>query len=88
MCSETHNQAWQCGLNMFIVYKHSDTNMHNYWNLAGETMKTRLILKPGQKGTKRLTDKYGDALVCVRYRYDAELRQRLKTVELIVERSD
>ncbi len=28
-------------------------------------MKTRLILKPGQKGTKRLTDKYGDALVCV-----------------------
>jgi hypothetical protein len=51
-------------------------------------MKTRLILKPGQKGTKRLTDKYGDALVCVRYRYDAESRQRLKTVELIVERSD
>jgi hypothetical protein len=31
---------------------------------------------------KRLTDKYGDALVCVRFRYDAELRQRLKTVEL------
>jgi hypothetical protein len=51
-------------------------------------MKTRLILKPGQKGTKRLTDKYGDALVCVRYRYDAESRQRLKTVELIEERSD
>ena len=51
-------------------------------------MKTRLILKPGQKGTKRLTDKYGDDLVCVRYRYDAESRQRLKTVELVVERSD
>lgn len=51
-------------------------------------MKTRLILKPGQKGTKRLTDKYGDALVCVRFRYDAESRQRLKTVELIVERAD
>jgi hypothetical protein len=51
-------------------------------------MKTRLILKPRQKGTKRLTDKYGDALVCVRFRYDAESRQRLKTVELIVERAD
>jgi len=51
-------------------------------------MKTRLILKPGQKGTKRLTDKYGDALVCVRFRYDAELRQRFKTVELIVEKID
>ncbi|WP_241426328.1 hypothetical protein [Geobacter benzoatilyticus] len=50
-------------------------------------MKTRLILKPGQRGTKRLTDKYGDDLVCVRYRYDAETRQRLKTIELVLERT-
>lgn len=32
--------------------------------------------------------KYGDDLVCVRFRYDAETGQRIKTVELIVERSD
>ncbi|MDD2336371.1 MAG: hypothetical protein PHD01_07315 [Geobacteraceae bacterium] len=51
-------------------------------------MKTRLTLKPGQHGTKALVDKYGDALVCVRFRYDAKLRQRVKTVELIVDRSD
>ena len=51
-------------------------------------MKTRLILKPGQKGTKRLVTKYGEALVCVRFRYDAKQCQRLKTVELIVERTD
>lgn len=51
-------------------------------------MKTRLILKPGQRGTKRLVDKYGESLVCIRYRYDAENRQRLKTVELILERID
>ena len=51
-------------------------------------MKTRLILKTGQRGTKNLSEKYGDALFCVRFRYDAELRQRLKTVELIVERSE
>ncbi|MDD2899758.1 MAG: hypothetical protein PHI31_13720 [Desulfuromonadaceae bacterium] len=51
-------------------------------------MKTRLILKPGQKGTRKLTEKYGDALVCVRFRYDAELKQRIKTVELVVERTD
>ena len=51
-------------------------------------MKTRLTLKPGQHGTKALTEKYGNALVCVRFRYDTELRQRVKTVELIVERSD
>jgi hypothetical protein len=45
-------------------------------------VKTRLILKPGQRGTKNLVEKYGEALLCVRFRYDAELRQRLKTVEL------
>jgi hypothetical protein len=33
-------------------------------------------------------EKYGDALVCVRFRYDAKLRQRLKTVELILERAE
>ena len=49
-------------------------------------MRTRLILKPGQRGTKSLTKKYGDTLLCVRFRYDAESRQQLKTVELIVER--
>ena len=49
-------------------------------------MTTRLKLKPGQKGTKRLVDQYGDDLVCVRYRYDEESHTRLKTVEIIVER--
>ena len=51
-------------------------------------MKTRLILKAGQPGTKRLVEKYGDSLVRVRFKYDAEKRQRLKTVELIVERTE
>jgi hypothetical protein len=51
-------------------------------------MKTRLILKPGQKGTKRLAEIYGDALLCIRFRYDEETQKRLKTVELIVEKSD
>ena len=48
-------------------------------------METRLSLAPGQNGTKKLLTKYGDRLVCVRYRYDAERRLRHKTVELIVE---
>jgi len=51
-------------------------------------VKTRLILKPGQRGAKGLTDKYGDDLVCVRFRYDAATKQRLKTVELIIERTE
>ena len=51
-------------------------------------MKTRLILKPGRPGTKSLAKQYGDALLCVRFRYDEKSRQRLKTVELVVERTD
>ncbi|HEY3306930.1 MAG TPA: hypothetical protein VGJ93_00600 [Desulfuromonadaceae bacterium] len=50
-------------------------------------MKTRVNLKPGQKGTKRLVEQYGDSLVCVRYRYDSENRRQLKTVEIIVSES-
>jgi len=47
-------------------------------------MKTRLNLKPGQKGTGKLSAQYG----CVRYRYDEERKKRLKTVELIIEETD
>lgn len=47
-------------------------------------MKTRAKLLPGQKGTKALQQKYGDAFVCVRYRYDEKNRKQYKTVELIV----
>ena len=48
-------------------------------------MKTRLTLKPGQNGTKKLVHKYGGLLLAVRYRYDEARRLRFKTVELIVE---
>lgn len=48
-------------------------------------METRVSLKPGDKGTKRLHAQYGDKLVCVRYRYDPKARMRYKTVELIVD---
>jgi hypothetical protein len=48
-------------------------------------MKTRLTLRPGQRGTRRLVAEHGDRLVCVRYRYDDVRKIRIKTVELIVE---
>ena len=48
-------------------------------------MRTRLHLKPGQRGTKRLSEQYGEQLVCVRYRYDDATKKRYKTVELIVD---
>ena len=39
-------------------------------------------------GTKKFVEQYGDALVCVRYRYDAATRKQYKTVEIIVSESD
>lgn len=48
-------------------------------------MKTRVSLRPGDKGTRQLHAQYGDQLVCVRYRYDPKTRMRYKTVELIVD---
>ena len=51
-------------------------------------MRTRLTLQPEQEGAKQLRDRYGERLVCVRYRYDETKKQRWKTVELIIEKSE
>jgi len=48
-------------------------------------MRTIKKLKPGAKGTKKLLERYGDKLVCVRYRNDDERKRRVKTIELIIE---
>ena len=48
-------------------------------------MRVQATLQPGQEGTKKLLDQYGDQLVCVRSRYDEAQQRRLKTVELTVE---
>jgi hypothetical protein len=48
-------------------------------------MEIRLTRRPGQAGTKKLVERYGARLVCVRYRYDPDQGRRHKTVELIVE---
>ncbi|AUM14692.1 hypothetical protein [Ketobacter alkanivorans] len=42
-------------------------------------------LRPGDSGTKKLTERYGDRLVCVRYRKDDEKKRRYTTIELIVD---
>lgn len=47
-----------------------------------EVIKT---LRPGDSGTKKLTARYGDRLVCVRYRKDGKHQRRFTTIELIVE---
>jgi hypothetical protein len=48
-------------------------------------METRLTLRPGMPGTKKLQARFGNRLVCVRYLYDKDKQRRLKTVELVVE---
>jgi hypothetical protein len=49
-------------------------------------MRTRLTLHPDQDGAKQLRARYGERLVCVRYRYDETTKERWKTVELIIEK--
>ena len=51
-------------------------------------MRIKLVLKPGQAGTKKMVAKYGDRLICVRYRYDDINKKRYKTVELIEDETD
>jgi len=47
-----------------------------------EVVKT---LRPGDSGTKKLTERFGDRLVCVRYRKDGDKKRRYTTIELIVD---
>ncbi|RLT96368.1 hypothetical protein [Ketobacter sp.] len=47
-----------------------------------EVIKT---LRPGDSGTKKLTERYGDRLICVRYRKDEAKKRRYTTIELIVD---
>jgi len=48
-------------------------------------MKAHKHLKPGEHGTVRLVERFGDTLLCVRYRYDAIRGMRIKTAEIIVD---
>lgn len=47
-------------------------------------MITQKKLYPGQPGTKKLVERYGENLLCVRYHDDPAGKRSLKTVELIV----
>ena len=51
-------------------------------------MEAKATMRHGQKGTKKLTARFGQRLLFVRYRYDAKRRRRFTTVELIVEEAD
>ena len=48
----------------------------------------RTVRKPGEAGTLKLVQQYGDRLVCVRYRYAPRIGKRYKTIELIIAEED
>lgn len=48
-------------------------------------IKAQRTLLPGKPGTKNAMNKYGDKLICVRYRIDPSTLKKFKTVELIEE---
>ena len=49
------------------------------------TYYTAKTVVAGKPGTGKWIKKYGDALLCVRYKYDLKRSRKIKTVELIVE---
>ena len=53
---------------------------------AAPSLPVRHTLRPGQRGTQRYVAEYGERLVCVRQRFDAERQERVTTVELVVDR--
>ncbi len=46
---------------------------------------TTKTLEAGQPGSLKEVNKFGDKLICVRYKYNPETNKKIKTVELIVE---
>ena len=48
-------------------------------------MNTVKKINRGKPGTKKWIKVYGEELICVRYRYDSEVNERMITVELKVD---
>ena len=71
----------------FIQYANSIAFATPSIVMAGKLAQTRVVkrLAPDQPGALKHARRYGDALVCVRYRHDAQRRLRYTTVELVVD---
>ena len=57
--------------------------------MANAAERARVVKKISatQSGALKLARRYGEALVCVRYRHDAEKQHRYTTVELVVDQA-
>lgn len=56
--------------------------------VATDRLRVSKTFSPSKPGALKLARKYGDALICVRYRVDADNAVRYTTVELIVDRAE
>ena len=67
----------------------NDTPQRQYQqpNRRPEVLRVTKTIQPGQAGSLKLLRRYGNALVCVRYREDTASQARYTTVELVVDRS-
>lgn len=54
---------------------------------ASDPLRVVKKLTPTQPGAIKLARRYGEALLCVRYRHDGNSMQRFTTVELIVDQA-
>lgn len=52
---------------------------------ADRKWKVKASLIPSQRGTQGAYDRFGDDLICVRYRYSPDGRFRVKTAEIVLE---
>ena len=57
----------------------------NKLNIKKAAKLTGRKLTAGNPGTKKLVEKFGEKLICVRYKYDPEKKIKYKTVELIID---
>lgn len=64
----------------------SDPNRGNLGDMQTKGTTVVKTMKPGDPGTRRQLERWGNDLLCVRYRYDEERHERMTTVEIVVER--
>jgi hypothetical protein len=76
---------WGCEAHWIASPAYRRSQLMSPMKADKDRLPVRLRLRPGQNGTEKLVEKYGDRLVAVRYRYDEYTGTRLKTVELVEE---
>jgi hypothetical protein len=71
-----------------LALERADNPMQHDNMTPHEHVQASRVLKkllPGRPGTKKLLRRYGDALLCVRYRHDRLKLYRFTTIELVVD---